>query len=87
MDKLDLQATTDAAVWASEFNQTAQRLGYSPMDEGWLIGWFANAMLAKEMAIRRAKEVRDDGPEVCPLNTNENIKSICEGCRRCFGGV
>jgi len=26
-----------------------------------------------------------DGPEVCPLNTNEDIKDICEGCRRCFG--
>jgi hypothetical protein len=30
------------------------------MDEGWLIGWFANAMFAQEMAIRRAKEVRDE---------------------------
>ena len=27
-----------------------------------------------------------DGPEVCPLNKNENIKDICAGCRRCFGG-
>ena len=56
MEKLDLQATTDAAVWAIEFNSVAQRLGYSPMDEGWLIGWFANAMFAKEMAIRRAQK-------------------------------
>ena len=56
---LDLHATTDAAVWASEFNSAARRLGYSAMDEGWLIGWFANAMFAKEMAIRRVKEVRD----------------------------
>jgi hypothetical protein len=55
-----MNATTDAAVWASEFNSVAQRLGYSPMDEGWLIGWFANAMFAQEMAIRRAKEVRDE---------------------------
>jgi len=28
-----------------------------------------------------------DGPEVCPLNTNEDIEDICEGCRRCFGGM
>jgi hypothetical protein len=60
MGELDLHATTDAAIWASEFSQVAQRLGYSPMDEGWLIGWFANAMLAKEMEIRRAKESRDE---------------------------
>lgn len=60
MSELDLHATTDAAVWASEFNKVAQQLGYSPMDEGWLIGWFANAMFAQEMAIRRAKEVRDE---------------------------
>ena len=56
MSELDLHATTDASVWASEFNKAAQRLGYSPMDEGWLIGWFANAMLTQEMVIRRAQK-------------------------------
>lgn len=30
--------------WAAAFNQHAQKLGYSVMDEGWLIGWFANAI-------------------------------------------
>lgn len=34
----------DAAKWAAEFRMTAVRLGYSDMDEGWLIGWFANAI-------------------------------------------
>ena len=34
----------DAAKWASEFLATAIDLGYSNMDEGWLIGWFANAI-------------------------------------------
>lgn len=34
----------DASKWASEFQQTAIRLGYSDMDEGWLLGWFANAI-------------------------------------------
>jgi hypothetical protein len=34
----------DAAKWAAEFRKTALRLGYSDMDEGWLIGWFANAI-------------------------------------------
>lgn len=34
----------DAAKWAQEFHDTAMRLGYSDMDVGWLIGWFANAI-------------------------------------------
>ena len=35
---------SDGFLWAQEFNKTAVRLGYSEMDEGWLIGWFANAI-------------------------------------------
>lgn len=34
----------DATKWAAEFRATAISLGYSDMDEGWLIGWFANAI-------------------------------------------
>ena len=29
---------------AAEFRKTAISLRYSDMDEGWLIGWFANAI-------------------------------------------
>lgn len=35
----------DAVKWAAEFNRIAVTLGYSEMDEGWLIGWFANAIM------------------------------------------
>lgn len=35
---------TNGAKWGAEFNAVAQRLGYIEMDEGWLIGWFANAI-------------------------------------------
>lgn len=35
---------SDGLLWAQEFNKIAVRLGYSEMDEGWLIGWFANAI-------------------------------------------
>ena len=42
----------DAAKWAAEFRKTAIKLGYSDMDEGWLIGWFANAIEYSTM-IRR----------------------------------
>lgn len=42
---------SDAARWAEQFRLMAIKLGYSDMDEGWLIGWFANA-------IERAIQVR-----------------------------
>lgn len=35
----------DAVKWAAEFNRIAVSLGYSEMNEGWLIGWFANAIM------------------------------------------
>jgi hypothetical protein len=35
---------SDAARWAEQFRLMAIKLGYSDMDEGWLIGWFANAI-------------------------------------------
>lgn len=40
----------DALKWAQGFRRTALRLGYSDMDEGWLIGWFANAIERADMA-------------------------------------
>jgi hypothetical protein len=33
----------DAAKWASEFCKIARDLGHD-IDEGWMIGWFANAI-------------------------------------------
>lgn len=58
----------DAAKWADEFNKTAQRLGYSQMDEVWLIGWFANAiehakdtvLFELDAAIARAEQAESD---------------------------
>ena len=40
IDRLDC----DGSKWAAEFRRVAVRIGYSDMDEGWLIGWFANAI-------------------------------------------
>lgn len=34
----------DAAKWAAAFCQYAKHLGYGDIDEGWMIGWFANAI-------------------------------------------
>ena len=35
---------SDAYKWAEQFRLYAMKLGYSDMDHGWLIGWFANAI-------------------------------------------
>jgi hypothetical protein len=35
----------DARDWAYDFRETAKSLGYCDMDEGWLLGWFANAIM------------------------------------------
>lgn len=34
----------DAVKWAAEFCKTARDLGVVGLDEGWVIGWFANAI-------------------------------------------
>jgi hypothetical protein len=45
----------DAAAWAAEFCKTAKKLGYGDIDEGWMIGWFANAIeTAHDKRVARA---------------------------------
>jgi hypothetical protein len=44
----DVRSSTDAREWAREFVDICQQLG-KPIDdntESWMIGWFANAMMA-----------------------------------------
>jgi hypothetical protein len=36
----------DGKLWAEEFQKTALSLGYPEMDDGWLLGWFCNAVMA-----------------------------------------
>lgn len=50
----------DAAKWAAAFVQHAEKLGHHGIDEGWMIGWFANA-------IEHSHDVRTgSGPTVPP---------------------
>jgi hypothetical protein len=49
----------DASKWAAEFRKMALRLGYSDMDEGWLIGWFASA-IEHSCAIRSSSQPRPE---------------------------
>lgn len=44
----------DAHAWAAEFRKTAINLGYSDMDEGWLISWFSNVIVQSQDVVRRA---------------------------------
>lgn len=52
--------TTDAMEWAKAFCARV-RAGCDPTDEGWLVGWFANAIGAGERAsvARHAEHARD----------------------------
>lgn len=56
----------DAVKWAREFNIIAKRLEYSDMDEGWLIGWFANAIERGRMHGYRAGREAERAEKVYP---------------------
>jgi hypothetical protein len=43
----------DGKLWAEEFHRTAIALGYPTMDDGWLLGWFCNAIMAGYDEARR----------------------------------
>lgn len=59
MPKVDLHATTDARAWAEGFTETWRRVqGDEPPDEGWMLGWFANAIEAGRSAGVRDGEGR-----------------------------
>lgn len=49
--------TVDARVWAEKFNETLVAKGIQPFDSGFLVGWFANAIMAGyDTACMRSKE-------------------------------
>ena len=47
------QRSTDASVWASAFMEHKERNGWSleEIDEGLMLAWFANAMMAMHDSI------------------------------------
>lgn len=57
----------DGAAWAAAFVQTAENLGIRGIDEGWMIGWFANAIeTAWNKRVARAEpETRPVTGETC----------------------
>ena len=46
MKKVNLNDTFDAAIWAKEWLKTIKKHPKIPTDEGTMIGWFANAIMA-----------------------------------------
>jgi hypothetical protein len=58
MAEVDLLGTTDAMVWAQEFVRILKKQEWSleDIDEGLMVGWFANAMAAQEFRDRKAVE-------------------------------
>lgn len=53
-----LYATTDAMVWAEEWCKVARRIaaeGGEIIDEGWMVGWFANAFGTADMHSKAAR--------------------------------
>lgn len=82
---------TDAAKWAAAWAQTAIGLvarGEPIIDEGWMIGWFANAMAQVEMAAR-SKGSRTEMEHLLDgcvagwdkrLSTHEVTVDICSTC-------
>ena len=55
IDTIDLLQTNDAMVWAIEFVKTLKKCNWTlnDIDEGLMVGWFANAMFAQESKDRK----------------------------------
>jgi hypothetical protein len=52
----------DAAKWASAFCQHAKKINGIELDEGWMIGWFANAIeYSYDVRTGRSVTVLPDG--------------------------
>lgn len=53
---MNLNDTTDAVVWTEEWMKTIKENPSIPTDEGAMIAWFANAIMAGYDSGRRAGE-------------------------------
>ncbi len=61
----------DGRDWASDFRATAKSLGYCDMDEGWLIGWFANAIMRGfDESERRRDAEQERAAQACSPRLN-----------------
>lgn len=66
----------DAVVWAKEFNKTLVKKGIQPFDPGFLIGWFANAIMAGFDEANRRKLPKERIEELKILHSAEPLDSL-----------
>lgn len=71
---MSIHTNPDAAVWAKFFMETQAKLGNPPLDEGTMLGWFANAMMAMHDYLRP-----DAAPVVMPDGSAVVFASISTG--------
>lgn len=64
MSNLDLVGETDAQVWTKAWLETISEHPNIPTDEGTMIGWFANAIMAGYDQGRRVEQERDIGEKL-----------------------
>lgn len=62
--EMELVGNTDAQTWAREFVKMVQANPAIPTDEGTMIGWFANAIMAGHDEGRRIEQKRDIGEKL-----------------------
>ncbi len=53
MKKINLSQTFDAKIWAREWGKAIKKNPKIPFDEGAMIGWFANAIMAGFDEVKR----------------------------------
>ena len=76
VEEIDWQVT-DAVVWAKEFNRIRVQIGLQPDDEGWLIGWFANAIMT---GVDEANRRNTRPVQPTPDSAIEVIKQFAVDC-------
>lgn len=70
MKKINLHDTTDSRVWTKEWLRIIKKNPSIPKDEGTMIGWFANALMAGYDAAKRKCKCDTYNKECCDVCTD-----------------
>jgi hypothetical protein len=73
-----IHSNPDAAAWAAFFIKTWKEIRTdAPPDEAWMLGWFANAMMAMHDAGPHAKELTALRARVAALEKERDTERAC----------
>jgi len=82
---LRLHSTTDAQVWAEEWCKVAREIadaaepGRQVIDEGWMIGWFANAIeIGRAAGVTEANAETETGDIIRQIDKTLDVLSKVE---------